>query len=402
MNKFEVIVIESMISPENAINEIIEFTPVLASEELQLKDALGRVLAEDVKSQIDMPPFDQSAMDGYAVQNILSHDFKIIGEHKAGDKPTYELGENEAIRIFTGALVPNTASAVVKQEDVSRFDLLINTDGNPLVSGANIRLKGEQIKKGNIAVRVGVPLQAGTVGYLSTLGVTLVKVSKLPQVTIITTGNELVTPGTKLEPGQIYESNSIMLSAALLREGLNANILIIEDDEETTRLTLSNAIEQSDVVLITGGISVGDYDFVYNALQSLNVKDVFYKVAQKPGKPLYVGKRDQTMVFGLPGNPAAALTCFYLYVTPSIRRMQRHQFPELVRTRAKLDSNHQKRGSLRNHLKGHLNGEFVTILPKQSSAMLGDFTDANCIVVLPGEDKLWEKNELVEVILLPY
>ncbi len=391
-----------MISPENAIHKIVEFTPTMPREEMALQRALGRILAEDVMSQIDMPPFDQSAMDGYAVQNISSNAFEIIGEHKAGDKPTYELRENEAIRIFTGAIVPDSASAVVKQEDVKRSNHVINVNGKPIVSGANIRLKGEQIKKGNIAAKEGTPLQAGAVGYLSTLGVTEVVVSKQPTVTIITTGNELVASGNELKPGQIYESNSIMLSAALFREGLKPNIVIIEDDRNITRQVLKDAIEESDAVLITGGISVGDYDFVYDALQALQVEDIFYKVAQKPGKPLYVGKRNQTMIFGLPGNPAAALTCYYLYVTPSLRKMQRHQSPELVRAYAKIDEDYHKRGGLRNHLKGQLKGEFVTILPKQSSAMLGDFTDANCIAILPGEDKLWKRNELVEVILLPY
>ena len=390
-----------MISPVDAINKIKEFTPILSSEELRLNDALGRILSEDVKAPIDMPPFNQSAMDGYALGNINAERFEIIGEHKAGDKPTYELSQNEAIRIFTGALVPDSAVAVVKQEDVTRTDNMIQVIGKTILSGENIRLKGEQIKKGNIAVKQGTPLHAGTVGYLSTLGVTNVKVSAKPTITIITTGSELIKPGLQLEPGLIYESNSVMLSAALFRENLEANIITIEDDKEKTREALSYAIEHSDAIIITGGVSVGDYDFVYDALQSIGVDDIFYKVAQKPGKPLYVGKKDKTMVFGLPGNPAAALTCFYFYVTPSLRKMQGHLFSELIRTSARLDSDFKKNGTLTNHLKGYLSGEFVTILPKQSSAMLGDFTDANCIVILPGHDKLWKRNDLVEVMILP-
>ncbi|TNE74568.1 molybdopterin molybdenumtransferase MoeA [bacterium] len=390
-----------MISPVDAINKIKEFTPVLRSEELLLSDALGRILSEDVKAPIDMPPFNQSAMDGYALGNIGNDRFDIIGEHKAGDKPTYELSQNEAIRIFTGALVPDSAVAVVKQEDVTRTDNIIQIMGKTVLSGENIRLKGEQIKKGHIAVKQGTPLYAGTVGYLSTLGVTNVNVSAKPTITIITTGSELIKPGLQLEPGLIYESNSVMLSAALFRENLEANIITIEDDKEKTREVLSNASEHSDAIIITGGVSVGDYDFVYDALQSIGVEDIFYKVAQKPGKPLYVGKKDKTMVFGLPGNPAAALTCFYFYVTPSLRKMQGHLYPELIRTFARLDSDFEKNGTLTNHLKGYLNGKFVTILPKQSSAMLGDFTDANCIVILPGDYKLWERNDLVEVMILP-
>lgn len=390
-----------MISSTNALRKILDEVQCLALETLHITDAIGRVTAEDVYSPIEMPPFNQSAMDGYAIGDATSVEFKVVGEHKAGDAPKYLPKLNEAVQIFTGAVVPDNTVSVIKQEDVIRTGDYIKVTNNPIEKGINIRLAGEQIQQGQIAVRKGTVLSSGSIGFLATLGIMTIRVTKLPRISIITTGNELVSPGTELNRGQIYESNSFMLQAAVQQEGIRSQVTRVTDDLELTYETLSLAIQNSDIVLITGGISVGKYDFVYSALSRLKIKDIVHKVSQKPGKPLYAGITNNKLIFGLPGNPAAALMCYYMYVLPAIRKVQGNEFPELLKLTTKLSTDYFKKGTLRNHLKGRLQDDKVEILPKQSSAMLGDFNDSNCIVILPGEEKLWKANELVEVLMLP-
>lgn len=390
-----------MISPRAAIEAIVQNTPTLESIAFPLKKATGRVLSEDVVSPIHMPPFNQSAMDGYAISDLRAQKHRVVGEQKAGDSNDYRLSAGEAVRIFTGALVPETALAVVKQEDVEVKDSELRIDPKIVEKRMNIRYCGEQIKAGETAVHKGKVLNAGAIGFLATLGVTEVHITRLPKVSIVVTGSELVKAGKKLKPGEIYESNSLMLKTALKGLNIASKIHRVVDSREKTIEVLKKVAERSDVVIVTGGISVGDYDFVYEALQHLQVKDVFYKVAQKPGKPLYFGTLGDKAIFGLPGNPAAALTCFYLYIFPALRKMQGDEFVELLKLNVPLKEAFHKKGTLSNHLKGKIEGGSVTVLPKQSSAMLGDFTDANCIVMFPEEDKQWMKGDLVKVLLLP-
>jgi len=282
-----------MITVEEAI-EYVESNsqPGRNTVKISLKNALGFVLAEDVMSPIDMPPFRQSAMDGYAVRIHDSEYYHVKGELQAGDSKDVTLQKGDAVRIFTGAPVPNDANAVVIQEKTKIHEQELQVHDEVTVQ-SNIRPKGEQIQKGEMALGKGVSLTPAAIGFLTTLGITEVSVYTKPSIGIIATGNELAEAGAELKHGQIYESNSLMLRTALVSSGYTDNETFkVPDDFNSTRNLLEEVLKSKDVVLITGGISVGDYDFVGKALQELKVSQLFYKVKQKPGKPLFFGKKN--------------------------------------------------------------------------------------------------------------
>ena len=252
-----------------------------------------------------------------------------------------------------------------------------------------------------IELRKGTVINPGTAGYLYTLGISEVLVHRKPRVTIIATGNELVEPGYKLQPGQIYESNSHTVAAALEVIGISAKVLRVKDDYESTKNTFAEALDQSDLVLSIGGISVGDYDFVEQAFEALSVEKEFYKIRQKPGKPLFFGCRNEKVVFGLPGNPASALTCFYMYVIPAIRHMQAYPEVRLEQRQVRIQSDIKKSAKLANYLKGKTRGNEVSVLGAQSSAMLSSFAEANCFIYLEEGREEWNKGDEVTVFMLP-
>ncbi len=391
-----------MISIEEAL-QLVKNTvkPLLKETVKPVEKAEGYKLYKDVFSPINMPPFRQSAMDGYALNLNESLIYNLIGEIKAGDnlQPNLEIGE--AVRIFTGAPVPETANAIVMQEKV-----VVNSHNfsiqNQIPVGANIRSEGEQITKGKLALRRGIKMTPAAIGYLSSLGIKEVSVFKKPVIAIVTTGNELVEAGEELEYGQIYESNSKMLLSALYSLNFyDVKIHKIEDDYKTTHSKLKEVIRDNDLVIISGGISVGDYDFVGKALHELNITEHFYKVKQKPGKPIFYGTKGNTHIFALPGNPAAALTCFYIYVYIALQKMTDNEVLELPRIKAKSTSKFIKNGDRPQFLKAVYEDENVSILEGQSSAMLQTFALSNALVLLPENVSEIEINDMLEVILLP-
>ena len=252
-----------MITVEEAI-KIIDLNSSLNQKTEQKKIALceGFVLSEDITSPINMPPFRQSAMDGYAINMHESNKYSLLGEVKAGDSKNPSLKKGEAVRIFTGAAVPDNANCVVMQEKVIRKKEEIEVQNKPLLQ-ENIRPLGEQSKIGEVALKKGTRLNPAAIGFLTTLGITSAYVYKKPSIAVIATGNELVAPGQALKHGQIYESNSLMLSVALNKYGYpNNEIHKVPDDYPSTFELLKNTIENKDIVIISGGISVGDYDYV--------------------------------------------------------------------------------------------------------------------------------------------
>ena len=307
-----------MISVQEAFAILQANLPLPQTAVYPLVQARKHVLAEAVYSPINMPPFRQSSMDGYALCLHESLDYECIGEVKAGDEHQIVLTSGQAVKIFTGAAVPDTAQAVVPIEKVQRKEATIQLDKQPVI-GMNVRPIGEQIASGDLALEKGTVLNAAAIGFLASLGITTVNVYTKPRVGIVVTGNELVQPGTPLSYGKVYESNGCMLQSALYDAFYSeVNLYAVNDDFENTKKELEKALHANDVVLVSGGISVGDYDFVAQALKELEVETLFYKVNQKPGKPLFVGKQEEKMVFALPGNPAACLTCFYVYVLPTL------------------------------------------------------------------------------------
>lgn len=391
-----------MISIEQALTIVKKHTnPITKSETKSLKDCLGLTLAKDVFSSINMPPFRQSAMDGYAVNMHHSNTYKIIDEVKAGDSHQPKLLPGEAVRIFTGAPVPDTANAIIIQEHVSVNDDIL-TANKPITLNDNIRPLGEQTKKGDLALKKGTKITPAGIGFLTSLGITEAIVSKPISIALVVTGNELATAGEPLKYGQIYESNAIMLSSALNSLGhMNVEITHVEDDYQSTYSTLENAVLNNDMVLVSGGISVGDYDFVGKALLDIGVEQLFYKVKQKPGKPLFFGKKDTTLVFALPGNPASALSCFYVYVNTALQRLSGNDMYELLKTTAKSLSNFVKKGDRAQFLKAIYNNDQVEILEGQNSSMIHTFALANALVYVPENLHEIAVNDSVEVLLLP-
>jgi len=391
-----------MISVTEALAIVYKTQVSLHPKSLPLIDANGLILAKDVLSAINMPPFRQSAMDGYALHiDKNSSNYQIIDEIKAGDTTNPVLNSGQAVRIFTGARVPDTANSVLIQEHATIDGNLIYPD-KPSKIQQNIRPRGEQIKVGDTALKKGTKITPAAIGFLAGLGITEVEVYLPPKVGIILTGSELVTPGTALGDGKIFESNSYQLIAALHQ--LHVPIIKsykVEDTYEITKNTISEAIEVCDLVLISGGISVGDYDFVKKALNELNTKELFYKVKQKPGKPLFFGENKNTKIFALPGNPASSLTCFYIYALPLIQKMMGNPDSGLSKTSKISSSNFIKNNDRAQFLKAKTNGQKVEILEGQSSAMLHTYSIANALVYLPENQNEINTGQNVTVIPLP-
>ncbi|WP_281232615.1 molybdopterin molybdotransferase MoeA [Flavobacterium gelatinilyticum] len=387
-----------MIKVEEAI-AIIEANSVkMPSKRISVNKALGYVLAEKVISPIHMPPFRQSAMDGYAFTHSIRHQYDIVGISQAGDHSNIKLKSTEAIRIFTGAFVPDNADTVVMQEHVmaNKNSILIATMPE---KNANVRLKGEQIGKDDVVFEANTLLTPAAIGFLACLGITEVEVYKKPKAAILVTGNELVQPGEKLKKGKIFESNSVMLEAALQTIGIQkTKIYRVKDNLKATKKALKSLLSKYDIILISGGISVGDYDFVKEALLQNDVTELFYKINQKPGKPMFFGSKNETLVFALPGNPASSLTNFYVYAAPAVKK--RMGFSEIYRPKVvrKLNSDIKNNSGKTLFLKAKYDETSVTVLEGQSSAMLNTFAVANSLLIVPENVESYQKDQLVTLL----
>lgn len=390
-----------MISVEQAKELVIKNVSSLEMIGVNVIDTQHSCLAEDVIAPVSIPLFNQSAMDGYAFRfEDINQPLNVVDEIPAGDIRTIEINKMEAVRIFTGSKVPASCDTVVMQELIEIQDgkLLIKDQG--LKFGSNIRLKGNQITKGGIALKKGTIVNAGAVGFLSTLGITSIKIHKQPRTVIIATGSELIKPGQQLKEGQIYESNTVMLEAALNKKGIQPSIFVVEDNKEATSKMIAEALKNNDLILISGGISVGDYDFVKEALENNEVKEIFYKIKQKPGKPLYFGKTTSSYIFALPGNPAAALNCFYEYVYMAINIMVGNPKIDLTTVTLPINKPFKKKEGRAVFLKGLTDFNTVSILEGQGSDALQAFALANCLIYIPAETTLVNQKENVEVHLL--
>ncbi len=391
-----------MVSVKQAIDLIKKNCNPLLKEVVKPINKSGNyILCKDIYSPINMPPFNQSAMDGYALHSHEELNYKVVKEIKAGTNHLPILKVGDAVRIFTGAPVPDTADTVIPQEEVNLEENGIQLE-QKIKNNLNIRFKGEEIKKGELALKKGTKLTAAAIGYLSSLGITEVTVYKKPSIAIVNTGNELIEAGEPLSHGKIYESNSKMLQNALYSlKFYDITIYNVKDDYDKTYATLQRLINIKDLIIISGGISVGDYDFVGKALNALQVKELFYKVKQKPGKPLYFGKKKESILFALPGNPAAALTCFYMYVYTALQKMMAREVLTLPRIKAVSNSAFKKKKGRTQFLKAIYNEGRVTVLEGQSSAMLKTFALSNAFVFIPENIEDITINSIVEVILLP-
>lgn len=391
-----------MISVPEAI-QIVKANSLKGQVEiLPLSDCLNRYLAEDVYAPINVPSFNQSAMDGYAFKfEDVGSELHIVEEIPAGDIRTISVEKGQAVRIFTGAMVPDSCDTVVMQEltDVVDEKLFVKDAG--LKMGGNIRKEGHQITKGDLALKQGSKINPAAIGFLTSLGLTEVKVCQLPNVSILATGDELVKPGNSLEKGQVYESNTLMLKGALNEYGIEPEIISLPDDFEKTKEAINAALKNSDILLLSGGISVGDYDYTKPALEENGVEQMFYKVKQKPGKPLFFGKKENKLIFALPGNPAAALNCYYVYVSIAINSFIGNPNSELDKQIGSIQREYKKKSGRAEFLKAYVNNGKVELLGGQGSDVLMSMANANCLVFLPNEKEQLNAGEEVEIYMLP-
>ena len=393
-----------MISVQEAKRIINENVSPLTTVVLLLQQATGLVLAEDVYASTDIPAFPQSSMDGYA---FSFHDWqknkklKIAGEVAAGSNETFLLSPGNAVRIFTGAAVPAGADTVIMQEKIKTQNGELIIEDETLQAGNSVRPKGSEIKAGALALEKGNILSPAAIGFLAGIGISAIKVYPNPSISIIITGNELQQPGQTLQHGQVYESNSFALKAILQQLHIyDVEVFYAADKPGIVSDTLNKALEQSDVVLLTGGISVGDYDFVLQAATNCHVEKLFHKIKQRPGKPLYFGKKENKLVFGLPGNPSSVLTCFYQYVIPALEKLSNRKIG-LQTLKVPLSKAFQKNTGLTHFLKGFYDGKTATPLDAQESFRLSSFAKANCLIQIDEEMTSLKEGELVNVYLLP-
>jgi molybdopterin molybdotransferase len=311
-----------LIDLEQALAAILDAVRPLPAEDTPLTEGLGRVLAEDVESPLDVPPFDSSAMDGYAVRADDGGELRVVGEARAGHPAEAIVEPGTAVRISTGAQIPDGTEAVVPVERAEEV-----SDGRVRLpaakTGGNVRRAGEDVRAGRLVVAAGTSLGPAELGVLASLGRARARCARLPRVALLVTGDELVEPGEPLLPGQIYSSNSPALAAQVTRAGaVLASRSSLADDSEATREALGRALESADVICVSGGVSVGRHDHVKSALRSLGVEERFWGVRLKPGKPTWFGARDGVLAFGLPGNPVSAMVTFQLFVRPALRALQ--------------------------------------------------------------------------------
>jgi len=387
-----------MVTIEEAHKIIKDQKIKLKSETRKLSDCLGFSISEELNAPFDMPSFDNSAMDGYALCGI-SQEYIIVGEVAAGDKKQFELKEGEAVRIFTGAKVPENTSAVMMQEKTSVAGNKLSLEQMPKV-GQSVRRKGEELTKGQLVFEKGTTITPAGIGLIGSLGIQKVEVFRKPVISLITTGNELIEPGKPKAEGQIYESNSYALASACEQFGFKwDNKKQIEDDFEAIKAGIKDSLETSDVLILSGGISVGDYDFVKQALEENGVEEQFYKVFQKPGKPLYFGRKSEQFVFALPGNPASSLSCFYVYVLPFLYQLSGSAKNGLQRYFFPISHDFENKGDRPSFLKAKISNGIVEILDGQGSSMILSMAHGNALAFIEAETSL-KKGEMVKCLLI--
>ena len=393
---------ETMITVQRANALIAESIRPLEPVSLPLSDTSGLVLAEDVFSHYDIPTYPQSSMDGYAFAFEEGKSTYVLeGEMAAGSNHQFQLKPGHAVRIFTGAAVPPGADTILVQEKSAIQEGQLQVNDLQLKKGDHVRPVGSEIERGAKALSKGHLLNAASIGFLAGMGISSVKAYPKPKVTILVTGNELQMPGTPLEYGQVYESNSLTLKACLSQLHIKTvEVLQSGDNRLQLHAMLAQALETSDLILMTGGVSVGDYDFTLDAFESCGVKQVFHKIKQKPGKPMLFGTKDEKAVLGLPGNPASVLTCFYEYVIPAIGRMM-HSPKSIEIKQVPLEHDHQKPAGLTHFLKGLYNGQTVSLQTGQESYKLSSFASANCLAVFQEAETVFNKGQLIDIHLLP-
>ena len=378
----------------------------LASETIPVREAAGRVLARDLTAPIDLPRFDNSAMDGYAVrsadlsQTSTSHptSLRVTERLPAGAQARSILESGTCARVFTGSLLPEGADAVVMQEDV-RVESAAAIFSEAVKPWQNIRFRGEDVKAGQVVATRGDRVSWGIIGSLGALGIPVVEVARRPTIGIVATGTELREAGAKLTASEIYESNRAMLAALVAAAGGISRVYpLVPDDLETTRRALETALRECDAVVTSGGVSVGELDFVKEAFSNFGGKLEFWRIAMKPGKPFVFGRHGSKVLFGLPGNPVSTAVTALLLVRPAILRFQGADNCDLPAHPGVAAEALINRGERRHYMRVRVDAAgAVHLAGAQASHMIGSLAKANGLVEVPPTTTL-DKGEQVQVL----
>ncbi len=375
-------------------------TPITDTETLPLKQALGRVLADDITSPINVPSADNSAMDGYALRGGDLGDgdvtLKVAGKAYAGHPFPQEVQAGDCVRIMTGAVIPRGCDTVIPQELVTgASEDSVTIPANAIKRGANRRLAGEDLKAGSIALHKGRVLTPSDLGLIASLGIGDVKLMRKLRVAFFSTGDELRSIGQPLEEGCVYDSNRYTLQAMIERAGFEAiDLGVVRDDPAALEATLRDACTQADAVLTTGGVSAGDADYTKDMMARLG-EVMFWKIAMRPGRPMAFGQMKldgkSALFFGLPGNPVAVMATFYFFARDAMFRLQGATLPTLPAIRAISTSAIRKRPGRTEYQRGVLNVDasgiaHVSLTGAQGSGILSSMSEANCMVVLSHDD----------------
>ena len=397
-------IVAALLSVDEAQGRILERVTELPVECVPLEQAAGRVLAEHTTARVDLPPFDASAMDGFALRSVDTPGRLPVVERIAAGRPASRpLEAGEAMAIATGGAVPDGADAVIPIEDVVEDDNSIGVR-EQVAPGQNVRPRGGDLRAQDVVVPRGTRLGPAQLGALAAAGVAEITSSRRPRAAVLATGTELRPPGEPLEPGQIYEANGVILAAQLASAGADVERLEpAADDEAAHRRALAAGLE-ADVLVSSGGVSVGPHDLVRSVGAALGVDEVLWGVAVKPGKPLWFGVRGRTLVFGLPGNPVSSLVCFELFVRPAVLALQGVADPlppfmpgrlvrglrpnaartELVRARSRV-----------------VDGEIeLEALTGQESHMIARAAGADALVLVPAGEKELREGSAVSFLRL--
>ena len=397
-----------LISISDARGRVLEAATPLPPVRVSLAEALGRVLAEDVVSPVDVPPFDSSAMDGFAVAAGAAGELRVVGESRAGHPSPVAVTEGTAVRISTGAQVPEGTVSVVPVERTQGADGAVTVpETSP---GANVRRAGEDVRTGELVLQAGTVLGPPELGVAASLGRPDLVCAQRPRVALLVTGDELAEPGRQLAPGRIFSSNGHALAAQAARAG--ATVVVretVEDTAEATRAALARGLAEADLVCVSGGVSVGPHDHVKPALAELGVEERFWGVRLKPGKPTWFGVLDREPrplpVLGLPGNPVSAMVTFRLFARPALAAMQ-GAATDAARASALLDEpvpmNEHREQAVRCRLTAAEDGFHVAPTGPQGSHVLTSMLGAGALALIPQGEGQLAAGERVEVELLDY
>jgi molybdopterin molybdotransferase len=395
---------DELLALEAAQALVLERARPLGAERVALSEAIGRVLAEPAAAVVDLPPFPSSAMDGYAVRSADTPGrLPVVQRVAAGAPATRPLTQGEAMGIATGGMVPEGADAVIQHERVVANDNEIEIP-EAVANGANVRPVGRDVAAGYAVVPAGARLGPAQIGALAAAGVAEVVCGRRPRVAVLTTGTELREPGSPLGPGEVYEANGVMLAAQLAAEGaLVTRLAAVADDDEEHRQALAEGLEH-DVLVTSGGVSVGPHDLVRRVEAELGVKEVFWRVAVRPGKPVSFGVRGATLVFGLPGNPVSSLVGCELFVRPALRALQGTTDPgpwfAAGRLTVTVERNPARDDLLRARATVTDDGVALEPVSGQESHMIVRAAEANALALVPRGDGELRAGSVVRYLAL--